>query len=192
MAEKKEETKDTKQQEPTDKEPTDDESPKLGPNVFFALAAIGWADGNLDQDEADAIVRTALEEGLDLEQVAAIEEATKKPVDLGDVRFGKMSKADRLFVYAVASWMARLDGAVTKDEVKALDELGTALHIPAKPREHADRIAVEIGKLGESDKAPFYNLPKLRRTLKVRLTLAKQLRAAQKPDDSDDDEDDDE
>ena len=39
-----------------------DEKPRLGRDVYVALAAVGWADGHLDQDEADAIVRTALEE----------------------------------------------------------------------------------------------------------------------------------
>ena len=47
---------------------------KLGRDVFVALAAIGWADGKLDDEEADAIVRTAVEEGL------TIEETTDDPV----------------------------------------------------------------------------------------------------------------
>jgi uncharacterized membrane protein YebE (DUF533 family) len=57
--------------------------PRLGRDVYIALAAIGWSDGQLDQEEADAIVRTALEEGLDIDEIAEIEEATKKPVDIG-------------------------------------------------------------------------------------------------------------
>src|SRR5262249_21185453 len=40
---------------------------RLGRDVFLALAAVGWADGKLDEEEADAIVRTALEEGLELD-----------------------------------------------------------------------------------------------------------------------------
>ena len=48
------------------------EKPKLGRDVYIALAAVGWADGNLDQEEADAIVRTALEEGLDIAEIAEI------------------------------------------------------------------------------------------------------------------------
>ena len=47
---------------------------RLGRDVFLALAAIGWADGKLDEEEADAIVRTALEEGLELEEIGEIEE----------------------------------------------------------------------------------------------------------------------
>ena len=158
----------------------DDKEDRLGRDVFLALAAVGWADGKLDQDEADAIVRTALEEGLELEEIAEIEEATKHPVSLADVDIAKMSKADRLFVYAVASWVARLDGALDPGETETLGKLGDALRVPRRPREHAEAIAREIGELGESEQPSFYNLPKLRRTLKVRLAMAQQLRAAKK------------
>src|SRR6187455_1459744 len=106
---------------------------RLGRDVFVALAAIGWADGKLDDEEADAIVRTALEEGLELEQIAEIEEATKHPIDLSFIDRSQMSKADRLFVYAVAAWMTRLDGEVHEKEQEALDKLGELLKIPPKP-----------------------------------------------------------
>jgi hypothetical protein len=52
---------------------------RLGRDVFIALSAVGWADGKLDPDEADAIVRTALEEGLELDEIVEIERATKSP-----------------------------------------------------------------------------------------------------------------
>ncbi|MCC6525137.1 MAG: DUF533 domain-containing protein [Polyangiaceae bacterium] len=151
---------------------------RLGRDVFLALAAVGWADGKLDEDEADAIVRTALEEGLDLDEITSIEEATKKPVDIGAIDLRSMSKADRLFVYAVASWMARIDGVVADKERQALDKLGEALRLPERPRQYADDIAREIGQAADSDKPAFFNLPKLRRTLKVRLQEAQALRAA--------------
>ena len=80
-----------------------DQPARLGRDVFLALAAIGWADGNLDPEEADAIVRTASEEGLDIDTIAEIEAATKQPVDIGIIDRKGMSKEDRLFVYAVAS-----------------------------------------------------------------------------------------
>jgi hypothetical protein len=158
----------------------DEKEDKLGRDVFLALAAVGWADGKLDQDEADAIVRTALEEGLELDEIAEIEEATKHPVTFADINIGKMSKADRLFVCAVASWMARLDGTLHPGEAETLGKLGEALRVPRRPREHAEAIAREIGEASESDQPSFFNLPKLRRTLKVRLAMAQQLRAAKR------------
>ena len=84
-----------------------DSPPRLGRDVFLALAAVGWADGHLDQDEADAIVRTAIDEGLDLEVIAEIEEATRQPMDIGRIDRSKLTKEDRLFVYAGRSHLKR-------------------------------------------------------------------------------------
>jgi uncharacterized membrane protein YebE (DUF533 family) len=157
---------------------SDESERMLGRDVFIALAAVGWADGKLDATEADGIVRSALEAGLDLEEIAEIEEATREPVRLAQLDLSAMSKADRLFVYAVASWIARLDGVVDPREQAVLAELGDALRLPARPRAHAEAIALEIGSQSESLEPSFFNLPKLRRTLQVRLAMAQQLRAA--------------
>jgi uncharacterized membrane protein YebE (DUF533 family) len=154
-------------------------SHRLGRDVFLALAAIGWADGKLDREEADAIVRTAVEEGLDLDEIAEIEKATKDPIDLAVIDRSSLSKADRLFVYAVASWMIRLDGAVDDRELALLSRLGDQLGIPERPREHADAIALEIAELPEGDRPSRYDLPKLRKTIAERLEHAQRLRALQ-------------
>ena len=105
---------------------------RYGRDVWMALAAIGWADGKLDEDEADAIVRTALDEGLELDEISEIEEATKKSIDIGDIDLSKLSKEDRLFIYAVACWLTRIDGKVTDEEREALTKLGSTLKIPEK------------------------------------------------------------
>lgn len=152
---------------------------KLGRDVFLALAAVGWADGKLDEEEADAIVRTAVEEGLSMDEVEEIDAATKNPVELGTIDRTGMSKADRLFVYAVAAWMTRLDGVTVEAETAALDRLGDALRIPERPRAHADAIAREIAELPEGDRPHRYDLPKLRKTLADRLEAARQARLAQ-------------
>ena len=149
---------------------------KLGQDVFVVLAAIGWADGALAEDEVDAIVRMAADEGFEIEEIAAIEEATKNRVDVGKIDTRDMSKADRLFVYAAGAWIARVDGTVEPEEITALNKLAAALRLPDKPRELADRIAIEVGKLSESTKPAFYNLRSLRSTLKARLAEAHELR----------------
>lgn len=153
---------------------------KLGRDVFLALAAIGWADGHLDEDEADAIVRTAMEEGLELDEIGEIEEATKQRVDLSVIDRSNMTKADRLFVYAVASWMTRLDGVVTVQEQLALDQLGELLKIPKAPREHADAIAKEVAELPEGDRPARFELRALRDTIQARLDEAHAARLAAK------------
>ncbi|MCC6217648.1 MAG: TerB family tellurite resistance protein [Polyangiaceae bacterium] len=155
------------------------ETQPLGRDVFLALAAIGWADGELDSEEADAIVRTALEAGLDVEAIAEIEAATKSPIDIGVIDRKGMSKEDRLFVYAVASWMTRLDGLVTEEEEAALLRLGEALKVPERPRFHADAIAKEVAELSEDDRPARYDLHRLRAVIGERLHAAQAARAAQ-------------
>ena len=142
----------------------------LGRDVYIALAAVGWADGQLDQEEADAIVRTALEEGLDIDEIAEIEAATKTPVDIGVIDSKNLSKEDRLFVYGVASWMTRLDGVVTEGEQAALAKLGEALKVPEKPRALVDGIAQDVANLSD-DRPARYDLLALRRIIGERLAI---------------------
>jgi uncharacterized membrane protein YebE (DUF533 family) len=149
---------------------------RLGTDVFIALAAIGWADGRLDADEADAIVRAAADEGLSLEQIADIEESTRTPLDLGVIDRRGMSKDDRLFVYAVACWIARLDGRVTPAESDALGKLGERLGVPERPRVSAESIAREVAERPEGDRPARYDLAGLRRILGDRLRQAQDAR----------------
>lgn len=170
------------------------ETTTMGRDVFLALAAIGWADGNLDQDEADAIVSAAVEVGLDLEEIAEIEAACKEPVTLDVIDRSKMSKADRLFVYAVASWMTRLDGDVSDEERTALAELGERLAVPERPRWHADQIVEEVAAMGADERPARFDLTALRVILTERLEASRQAReaaAAPASGDQDGDQDDD-
>jgi tellurite resistance protein len=152
--------------------------PILGRDVYIALAAVGWADGTLDPEEADAILRTALEEGLELDAVQEIEEATKTRQEIGVIDRLNMSKADRLYVYAVAAWITRLDGVVTQEEEAVLEKLGTALGIPEAPRKHADQVLSEIAALPAGDRPARFDLLALRATLEERLAQAQAAKAA--------------
>jgi uncharacterized membrane protein YebE (DUF533 family) len=146
--------------------------PKLRRDVFVALAAVAWADGKLDPDEADAIVRAAVDEGLPLEEIAEIESATKNKVDLGALDRTGLNKEDRLFVYAIACWIARLDGQLTREEADALAGLGERLGIPERPRVHAEAAAREVAEMPEGDRPARYDLVALRRILGERLRSA--------------------
>jgi uncharacterized membrane protein YebE (DUF533 family) len=150
----------------------DQAAPKLRRDVFVALAAVAWADGKLDPDEADAIVRAAVEEGLSLEEIAEIEDATKTRVDLGALDRTGLTKDDRLFVYAIACWIARLDGHISPEEAKALAGLGERLGIPERPRAHAEASAREVAEMPDGDRPARYDLVALRRILGERLRTA--------------------
>jgi uncharacterized membrane protein YebE (DUF533 family) len=145
--------------------------PRFRKDVFVALAAIAWADGKVDPDEADGIVRAALDEGLSIEEIAAIEEATKSPIDLGVIDRSGLSKDDRLFVYAVACWIARMDGRVTEEEADSLAKLGERLGVPERPRMHAEAIVREVAELPSGDRPATYELGRLKLLLAERLKL---------------------
>ncbi len=148
--------------------------PILGLDIYLALAAVGWADGKLTPEAADAIVRTALEEGLDLAEVGEIEKATKTPTDIGVVDRMGMSKADRLYVYAVASWIACLDGEPGEGAQGALAHLGHELGVPEGPRLHADAIMRQIAL--QDDRPARFDLRTLRSTLDECLEEASKAR----------------
>ena len=153
-------------------------NPILGRDVYLALAAVGWADGQLTAAAADAIVRTALEEGLELDEIAEIDAATKSPIDLGVVDRMNMSKADRLYVYAVASWIAQIDGDTSDKKLGALAKLGSELGVPEAPRAHADAILREIAAQG--DRPARFDLRTLRRTLDDEIEAASVARRLSK------------
>lgn len=141
----------------------------LGFDVYLALAAVGWADGRLDEEEADAIVRTAVEEGLELSEIEDIEHATRHPVDIGTLDRSNMSKEDRMFVYAVACWMTKLDGAVSHREGESLNRLASALKLPEGPRAAAEAVVHEVMAMSEDVRPARYDLHSLRRLLGERL-----------------------
>jgi uncharacterized membrane protein YebE (DUF533 family) len=147
-------------------------------DIFVALAAVAWADGTLDPDEADAIVRAAVDEGVSLEEIAAIEHATKAPVDLGVVDRAGLSKEDRLFVYAVACWIARMDGRVTDEEAATLAALGERLGVPERARPYAEAVARQVAEMPEGDRPARYDLSAVRRILGERLAEARSVAAA--------------
>jgi uncharacterized membrane protein YebE (DUF533 family) len=152
------------------------EKTRLGRDVYVALAAVGWADGKLEADEADGIVRAALEEGLELAEIAEIEAATKQPIDLGVIDRKGLSKEDRLYVYGVASWIARMDGVVTDAEKAALKKLGDALKIPDRPREIVDHIVEDVAQMSGDNRPARYDLGALRTIIGERLAAAEARR----------------
>jgi uncharacterized membrane protein YebE (DUF533 family) len=141
------------------------ESQTWSKDVFIALAAVAWGDGKLDPDEADAIVRAAVDEGVEMEDIAAIEVATAKPVPLSTLDVTSLSKEDRVFVYAIAAWIARLDGKVTDGESGALAALAEKLEVPERRRAHAEKRAAEVAALPDGDRPSRYDLARLRTAL---------------------------
>lgn len=141
----------------------------LSRDVFLALCAIGWADGDLDRAEADGILRAATESGLELGALQEVEDATKTRRSLDKLDRNKLSPIERMFVYATAVWLARLDGHVDPGERVALHELGDLLGIGDGARTHASAAALEVAQLSGGDRPERYDFARLRERLDARL-----------------------
>ncbi|MCB9613963.1 MAG: DUF533 domain-containing protein [Sandaracinus sp.] len=131
-------------------------------NVYLALAAVGWADGNLDADEADAIAKLALEDGLDLEEVDAVERSIRTPVTIADVDLSNLAAEDRHFVYAVAAWLATLDGELADGENETLDAIAAKLGLDAETTHDLEILVRQVAYESGSDRPFDYDLGKLR------------------------------
>jgi hypothetical protein len=161
--------------------------PSLPEDAFLALAAVAWADGRLDPDEADAIVRAAADEGISIEGLESIEGSVKayRERPRGGPRDGKsggpdlsfldrsnMTKHDRVFLYGVACWISQLDRIVTPEESDTLQRLGERLGVPDRLRARAEELAREIASLPDGDRPDRYDLARLRERIGDRLGTA--------------------
>lgn len=142
---------------------------ELHKNVFLALAAVAWADGKIEPDEADAIVRAALDSGMELDDVAEVEFAASTAIELSTVELPPMSKEDRVFVYALACWIADIDGNFSEAEAKVVAALGERLGVPEKLRARAEGLIKEAAALPEDRRPALFDLDKLRALIGERL-----------------------
>lgn len=137
--------------------------------VFVLLAAVARADGKLDDEEIDAIARAALDEGLELSEVEAIEKAIRDGVAINEVDIKSLSPRDRLYAYAVASWVSLVDGERTEREDAALFSLAFVLRLTPRGRQEADEVVRDLFHKPDGDKLARFDLKGLRAELERRL-----------------------
>ena len=140
---------------------------RLPKECFVALAAIGWADGNLDPDEARELLRAARAYGVHEADVLDLETRIATPVELGDIDRHALSPWERLLTYALATWLTHVDGVVTADEQRMLDRLGVALDLPFAIRCRAEGATLAAAR-GDS-RPDRFDFAALARTLRERL-----------------------
>ncbi len=136
---------------------------------FLALAAIGWADGSLQQIEATGLVRAAKECGVSDADLAEIERAAKTKTSLDSVQLGGMSSWEQVLTYALASWFASLDGVASTDERDVLAQLGEALGLEKSLRVRAAVAANDIACLPEGGRPDRFDFVKLAARLREKL-----------------------
>jgi len=136
----------------------------MSQDVFVALAAVAGADGKIDDDERVALERAALSRGVD---ASAIAEAARSGVDALD--FSTVEASERLFVYAMAYWMSRIDGDLTEAEDAVLARLGQKLALADEPRMNAEAAVDEVAALPFGSRPDRFDLDRLHALLLPKL-----------------------
>jgi hypothetical protein len=127
-------------------------------DMFQTLLAIGWIDGSLHPDEAEAILAAAVDARVapaDLERLRAM---SARKVEFGDLTMDGMTREQRLYVYGVASFVARADATVTKDEQAGLHAVATLLGVSGKGRRKMDEVVDELRAEGSTERLDLVGL----------------------------------
>ncbi|MCC6646185.1 MAG: hypothetical protein IT374_11505 [Polyangiaceae bacterium] len=141
----------------------------LPKDALLALAAVGWSDGTLDPDEGRALLRTAKEAGLDAGELAEIEQATRAKLTIPEISTITLTRKDRVLCYALATWLARLDGVVTAEERASLVLLGDRLGLPDGVRTRASAAAFEVASQPAGDRPDRYDFAALEARILAKL-----------------------
>ena len=137
--------------------------------AFIGLAAVAWADGSLRSSEGKALIHAATQCGLAGDELATVEAATKKAVTLEGFSAAGLSPWERVLTYAIAAWLAQLDGVVSTDESESLARLGDALELDKPIRARASSAAFDITMLPEGGRPDKYDFVKLDARLREKL-----------------------
>jgi hypothetical protein len=151
---------------------------KLGKNVFLALAAVGIADGVASADELEAVVHAAKDSGIDGEDLEEIKAAARSGKgNFAEVNRLPLTPEERLFAYAIAAWLVRIDGMVMPEEKLALAKLGDALCLADGDRTRASAASFKISQLDPTLRPQRFDLAALADA--VREALAGSMRPPQ-------------
>jgi uncharacterized tellurite resistance protein B-like protein len=141
---------------------------QVGRDVFVMLATIVGADGKVERSEIEGLLHGAREQGLGDDDLRAIEEAATRG-RAAAIEGARLSPADRLFVYAMAYWISRIDGEMSEDEDKALGKLGAELTLADDVRMAAEAAVDQVAALPEGDRPARFDIARLRTVLRVGL-----------------------
>jgi uncharacterized membrane protein YebE (DUF533 family) len=141
----------------------------LSKEGFLAIAAVAWADGLLRKNEAAGLLNAAQQVGLSDQDLAVVKRATEQGLTLDGVNLDALTLPERVLTYAMATWLAKVDGVVNTDELATLRELGDALALPEQHLKFAASAAFDLACLPEGHKPDKFEFAKLEAQLRQKL-----------------------
>jgi len=111
---------------------------------FLAIAAVARADGLLRKDELNGLLGAARDAGLSASYVSCVERALSDALPLADIDLSELGGAERALTYALAHWLAAVDGIVNTQELATLRELAAKLDLPDLQLKAAAAAAFDI------------------------------------------------
>jgi tellurite resistance protein len=142
---------------------------KLPKESFVALAAVTWADGRMSRNEAEGLLRAARAAGLDGADLDDVQKATKERTEVSDADLTGLTPWERGLTYALAGWLARVDGVENAAESEALRKLGAALDLPQDKLDSAAAGAFDVACLPSGHRPEKYDFDALEERLRARL-----------------------
>jgi retinoid hydroxylase len=127
---------------------------QLHSDVFVALATIAWADGEVKPSEADALLAAARVCGVHGAELDAVATALRVRAELGTLAGLRLDPDARAFVYAIALWLAKVDGSVVDAERESVAHIAEQLGIS----EHERLLARSVRLLPGSGEADLHEL----------------------------------
>ena len=136
---------------------------------FLAITGVAWADGWMKKTEIDGLLRAAKACGIEGDDLTAVEAATKEGVELEGVELSAMTGWERAVTYAIANWLAKLDGVTNAEELKHLKALGQRLDLPPEKLQLAASAAFDIACLPDGHRPEKFDFDALAVRLREKL-----------------------
>lgn len=143
---------------------------------FVALAAVAWADGRMSTQESKGLLHAARSLGVEGDDLAAIEGATKEKVSMDAFDASSLSTWQRLLTYGLAVWLARLDGLTQGAEIDSLKQLAGKLEseeVSPFKLQHAASTAFDVAMLPEGRRPDRFDFGAFESQLRTRLPTVK-------------------
>lgn len=141
---------------------------------LLAVAGVALADGWMKKTEAEGLLRAAKACGLSGDDLTAVENATKNGVDLDELDLGVLDGWERALTFAIANWLAKLDGVTNAEELAHLRRLGDRLDLPQEKLQRAASAAFDIACLPNGHRPEKFDFDALAERLRAKLpSLAK-------------------